>query len=84
MKANSAHFARRREGGHMKGAAPADKELGEQLLVDAARYASHQDCKVLVCFVYDPDGFVVNPDGLVSDLELLQGNVEVRVFIEPR
>lgn len=31
------------------------KELGEQLIIDIARYKSHPNCKNLVCFVYDPE-----------------------------
>jgi hypothetical protein len=46
-----------------------DREVGEQLLVDIAKYEQHPDCKTLVCFVYDPDGRLANPVGLRSDLE---------------
>ena len=45
-----------------------DKQLGEQLIVDIARYKSHPDCKTLLCFIYDPDERVANPRGLESDL----------------
>jgi hypothetical protein len=45
------------------------KELGEQLIIDRARYEAHPDCKTLVCFVYDPEGLVGNPVGMVRDLE---------------
>lgn len=44
-----------------------DKEIGDQLLVDIERYKEHQDCSTLVCFVYDPDGRINNPNGLISD-----------------
>lgn len=30
------------------------KEVGEQLIIDIARYQSHPYCKTLICFVYDP------------------------------
>lgn len=61
-----------------------DKALGEELIIDIARYQSHPDCEVLVCFVYDPEGRVANPRGLESDLAKL-GNDEIQVvvFIEP-
>lgn len=45
------------------------REVGDQLVIDAARYRNHADCKSLVCFVYDPDGFIQNPEGLQGDLE---------------
>ncbi len=54
------------------------KELGEQLLIDIGRYAAHPDCKTLVCFVYDPEGLVVNPAGLKADLETA-GRNDLRV-----
>jgi len=60
----------------------ADKELGDQLIVDVDRYKAHPDCQKLVCFVYDPEGRIGNPDGLMSDLNAQhQGFAEV--IIEP-
>ncbi|UOE47420.1 hypothetical protein MTO98_23725 [Mucilaginibacter sp. SMC90] len=34
----------------------ADKQVGEQLILDIAHYRNHPDCKDLICFVYDPEG----------------------------
>ncbi|WP_271025517.1 hypothetical protein [Rhizobium sp. RCAM05973] len=34
------------------------KTVGEELLIDIARYDRHPDCDFLVCFVYDPEGRV--------------------------
>lgn len=61
-----------------------DRELGEELLVDIAKYARHEDCESLICFVYDPEGRIANPRGVESDL-MLQANDElmVLVFIRP-
>lgn len=61
-----------------------DKTLGEQLIIDIARYQTHPDCDLLICFVYDPEGRIGNPRGLESDLSKL-GNekLEIVVFIEP-
>lgn len=36
---------------------------------------------MLVCFVYDPDGWVKNPKGVVDDLESLDKEGRVRVVI---
>jgi hypothetical protein len=61
-----------------------DKELGEELIIDIARYRAHPDCKLLLCFVYDPEGRVGNPRGLESDLAALAGpDMRVVVLIEP-
>jgi|SRR5579883_323383 len=58
-----------------------DKQIGEELLIDIARYQNHPDCKTLICFVYDPDGFVKNPSGLESDLSKTHGKIKVRVIL---
>lgn len=47
----------------------ADKEVGEQLGIDAHRYGQHAGCDALVCFVYDPGHRVRNPGGLASDID---------------
>jgi len=60
-----------------------DRRLGEELLIDRERYQKHPDCNVLVCFVYDPEGKVVNPNGLARDLEDHTGSLKVRVIIAP-
>ena len=39
------------------------KEVSEQLIIDAAKYRQHLECKTLVCLVYDPAGLVKNPRG---------------------
>lgn len=60
-----------------------DKELGEQLLIDIAKYKQHSNCKSLYCFVYDPDGHVRNPRGLEKDLEKVDKTINIKVFIRP-
>lgn len=59
-----------------------DKDLGEQLIIDIAKYKSHPDCKKLICFVYDPEGRIVNPEGIVKDLENENKNF-VKIYINP-
>lgn len=60
------------------------REIGEQLIVDIQKYRRHLDCKVLVCFVYDPEGYVSNPKGLEHDLNSEDSDFLVRVLIVPR
>ena len=59
-------------------------QIGDELLVDIARYKVHPDCKRLVCFVYDPEGRVVNPGGIERDLSRKAGELEVKVIITPK
>lgn len=61
-----------------------EKKLGEELIVDRAHYRKHPDCKILYCFVYDPDGRLSNPRGLERDLSEKIGDFETRVFVVPR
>ena len=59
------------------------RELGEQLIVDIARYKKHPTCRTLFCFVYDPDGRIPNPRGIENDLNATQNELTVRVLIAP-
>lgn len=59
-----------------------DKDLGEQLIIDIAKYKSHPDCKNLICFVYDPEGRIVNPNGIIKDLEKNNESF-VKIYINP-
>lgn len=60
-----------------------DKEIGEQLTIDIANYKGHPDCKILYCFVYDPDGMIRNPRGLENDLQARNKDFPVKVYIRP-
>jgi len=60
-----------------------DRSLGEELLVDIAKYAIHPECKHLVCLVYDPDHRLRNAKGLQSDLSTRHGELDVVVVITP-
>ena len=59
------------------------KALGNELIEDIAHYKAHPDCKVLICFVYDPGGLIANPRGVESDLNKLDEKLQVQVFIRP-
>lgn len=60
-----------------------DKKIGEELIIDIARYQSHPDCNHLICFVYDPESRISNPVGLTNDLEKLSENLEVTAIVVP-
>jgi hypothetical protein len=60
------------------------KELGSQLIEDIARYKSHPECDVLVCFVYDPEGIITNPRGIERDLSREEESMKVKVIIAPK
>lgn len=61
-----------------------DKEIGEQLIIDIAKYQQHPDVDTLYCFVYDPNAILHNPVGLENDLNKLStDNFSVKVFVRP-
>lgn len=61
-----------------------DKELGSELLIDIQRYRSHPNVEKLLCFIYDPDGKIRNPEGLKKDLENSGTDLQTEVIIAPR
>ncbi len=58
------------------------KTLGEQLIVDIARYETHGSVSHLVCLVFNGGGFIVNPRGVELDLSSASGGLatSVRIF----
>jgi hypothetical protein len=60
------------------------KELVTQLAEDILRYQAHQDCKTLICFVYDPNGKCSNPTALENDLTNNHGALQVIVIVQPK
>ena len=60
------------------------REIGDQLIIDIAKYAAHPECDTLVCFVYDPEGLVSNPKGLEHDLSREEPRLLVKVIVAPR
>lgn len=60
------------------------KQVGDQLIIDIQRYQAHPDCKALFCFVYDPDGWIANPQGLENDLNKETDELKVKVLIVPK
>lgn len=61
-----------------------DKELGEQLIIDIAKYKEHPKCKTLYCYVFDPKGNIRNPRGLEKDLSNIQDGMSVKVYVRQR
>ncbi|MGD1038492.1 MAG: hypothetical protein ABR878_15240 [Roseiarcus sp.] len=60
------------------------KQLGEQLIIDIAKYKKHPACRTLFCLVYDPDGRISNPRGVENDLKEDKVQMVVNVMIVPK
>jgi hypothetical protein len=61
----------------------AARDIGSQLIEDIARYKKSQDCKTLLCFIYDPEGKLHNPNGFAKDIEKLDKELDIKVLISP-
>ena len=62
----------------------ASRQARDQLAIDVQNYRSHSDCRMLVCFVYDPAGRINNPRGFETDLSRDDGPFPVRVLVRPK
>lgn len=59
-----------------------DREVGEELIIDIAKYKEHPNCRTLICFIYDRDQYINNPVGLKRDQEsLATDNLAVAVYV---
>lgn len=61
-----------------------EKAIGSELNDDIARYGSHQDCRTLVCFVYDPTLVFRNAGGFERDLTGPRDRLAVHVVVAPK
>jgi hypothetical protein len=61
-----------------------EKQLGDELIIDTQRYKKHTDCKMLFCFVYDPEGWIANPTGIETDLNCDDDSLKVEVLVAPK
>jgi hypothetical protein len=59
------------------------RKVAEELAIDKELYRSHDGCRALVCFVYDPGGHLRNPAALENDLTDLSGPMPTIVIVAP-
>jgi len=59
------------------------KELKKQLTEDIKSYRSHDDCKTLFFFIYDPEHRIDNPNGFERDMSEVIDGVDMKIFIRP-
>jgi hypothetical protein len=59
------------------------RDVADQLAVDAARYAQMPTVDTLICLVYDPNRYCGNPVSLESDIEGSKGRLKVRAVVCP-
>ena len=61
------------------------RKMGDEITIDIHHYQSHPKCRYLVVVIYDPNRYIINPDGFISDLskKYLSGSneLDVEIFI---
>lgn len=61
------------------------KKVGDELIIDIEHYRRHPNSDHLWCVIYDPELYISNPSGMISDLEgnrsTPDGEVNVKVII---
>ena len=60
------------------------KALTHQVSVDFEQYGTHPKCKLMFCFIYDPEGRIGHPKGLEGDLTLNYNGRRVEALICPK
>jgi hypothetical protein len=60
------------------------REVTDELLIDAARYSKMPNVEHLVCIVYDPDHRCPNPAAIENDLARTDGRLRVTAVVCPR
>ena len=59
--------------------------IGDELIIDIEHYRKHKHANHLWCVIYDPDLFISNPKGIISDLEgersTPEGSISIKVVI---
>lgn len=60
------------------------KDVGDQLIVDIAKYKTHSSVRHLVCLVFDQQGHLANPRGIEVDLSTPKEGLAVTVRIFDR
>src|SRR5664280_1145871 len=60
-------------------------KVGDELIIDIEHYRKHPNADHLWCVIYDPELYITNPGGMISDLEgrrsTPDGTVNVKVVI---
>lgn len=61
-----------------------EKQIGKELIVDITKYKEYPEVNTLVCFIYDPEQWIENPEGLEHDLEKLSTEkLNVEAIVSP-
>lgn len=60
------------------------RDLAEQVKRESARHSVRGDCRLFLCFIYDPEGRIGNPRGFESDLTTVSDSYTLEVIVAPK
>jgi len=60
------------------------KEVTDQLIIDAARYGHMEGVETLICLVYDPERRCANPRAIENDVENSGSRLRIRAVVCPQ
>jgi hypothetical protein len=60
------------------------KDLMDHVRADIERYRARGRCTHLLCFIYDPEGRIGNPNGLEGELSCTSEDFTVDVLVAPK
>jgi len=61
----------------------AQKQVANELIIDAARYSKMDSVDTLICLVYDPERRCPNPTALENDVAASGARLKVRAVVCP-
>lgn len=61
-----------------------ERELKGELAEDKEHYQAHPNCEKLICFIYDPNLELQNPNGFEKDLSNPSGPLRTTVIVSPK
>jgi hypothetical protein len=60
------------------------KEVTDQLIIDAVRYGHMEGVETLICLVYDPERRCANPRAIENDVENSGSRLRIRAVVCPQ
>ena len=61
-----------------------DKKIVEELMIDIQYYQKHPDCRILYCFIYDPDDLIQNRAAITNELSKDDEEFKVKIIFSPK
>lgn len=60
-----------------------EKEIGDQLIIDIEKYKQYPNVNTLICFIYNPENWIENPESLKDLLQQETEELSIDIIISP-